>query len=263
MTSSIDACPSCGARSSHVVNGRTCCRFCGTEFVPRLVPGALCLEPSSPPCRVLADCLCTACGRALCSRHGSPRTLYWNESLHWRRLVPTWTDADAIAWARILSPLPPLPVPDFEPFAWQDYAAANERELGELEAAAAAAVRAEAARFGGSLREDGVLLDAICSTCEATLREAVRKVVEPLAPEFRRTQYEQRLDAREADLRQALVYVETFLRRAVPMGETEDPDGIPFGELTVESHADEWLRLGQELRRRLEIARRLALSLVD
>src|SRR5512145_1878872 len=203
----LDACPSCGARGSDVIEGRAVCRFCGTEFVPRLLPGALCCDPAPRRCRRLADCLCGACGRALCPRHGAPRTVYWNEPLDWRHLLPSWTDAEATMWARIVSPLPALPVASFDPFEWTDFSAAVERELGELEAGVVQRLRAEVARFGGSVREEGVLL------------EAIRKIVLPLAPEFRKALFERRLDAIEAELRQSLRYVEAVLKKPVPTDE--------------------------------------------
>jgi hypothetical protein len=227
-----------------------------------LLPGTLCCETSPSPCRLAADCLCAACGLPLCARHGSPRIVYWNEPLHWQRLLPSWTNAEAIAWARLTSPLPSLPVAGFEPFEWTDFRSAAERDAGELETSTVEALRGATQRFGGSVREDGIVLDAVCTSCESSVRQTALAVVQPLADEFRRAHYERRLDAIEADLRQALRYVETLLGEPVPEEEADAVDDIPFGEVGVDSPAQDWGRLGRELRRRLQIAGTLARTLL-
>jgi hypothetical protein len=163
----------------------------------------------------------------------------------------------------LASPLPGLPVSEFGPFEWTDFRSDAERDLGDLETSTVEALRTATLRFGGSVREDGILLDSICTGCEGCVRDVVRSVVEPLAGEFRRAQYERRLDAIEAELRQSLHYVEAFLGRPVPADTIEHEDDIPFGEVGVDSPAADWERLGGELRLRLTIAGRLAKSLLE
>lgn len=251
-------CPSCGARERVQHEGQTRCSFCGQLLLARLLPGTLCADGE---CRLIAAALCRGCARALCERHAAPGRAYWNAAWQWNRLFPHWTSTEGVAWARLVRPLPRLPVPGFNPFPWCEYDRPCRIESGALEEELLDAARHIAAQSGCEAGETGAGFEELCGPCEARLVARFDALAQAHAARYRQRAFVDRLDALEAELRQAQRYVETFLQRslepaaAVP---SEPVAELPTEELSMTAPPEQWERVGHELLHRLELVTLLA-----
>lgn len=252
-------CPSCGARERVRRDNQLRCGFCGQALVDRLLPGTLCADE---PCRGLATVPCRGCAQPLCERHSAPGRAYWNARLDWRALFPHWSAVEGLAWARLLQPLPRLPVAGFEPFAWVEYDRACRKDVGELEEDLLQAAREAAHAFGGEAGETGAGFAELCRSCEQQLERRFDALAQARADQYRQRAFVNRLDALEAELRQAQRYVEAFLGRTLePEADTtpgEGSDDIPSAELSASGPIECWEQVGREVLRRLALVPRLA-----
>jgi hypothetical protein len=172
--------------------------------------------------------------------------------------MPHWDRQDERDWARVTAPLPRLPVPGFAPFEWRHHHRQSQYETGELEAEILVRVRAIAASVDGDANDSACRFASLCQECERRVEAEIDAAVTACAERYRALAFANRLDALEADLRQAQRYVEAFLGRplAAPAAPGE-PDGL-LPELAADSPAEDWERYGVELLSRLAATGRLA-----
>jgi hypothetical protein len=105
---------------------------------------------------------------------------------------------------------------------------------------------------GGVLIEYLCRFTSLCGACEAEILAEIVGVVTGHARTYRALAFASRLEAIEADLKQARAYVESFLKRPVP--EPSEPLEEPqFTDLSAEAPAAEWERCAGEITRRLRL----------
>ena len=252
MSDSALRCESCGASEIRWTEGRLACTYCGATFTPRLVPGTLCGDLDGG-CLQPAQTVCRGCGRPLCDRHNDPKLHYWNASLMLEALLPQWGADEARAWAQLVQPFQKFPVPGVEGMAWQGCERENLQEIGELEERVVAAVEPLVHACGGDIAEYACQFESLCGACERRVLAQITTAVSAFAAEYRVSAYENRLEAIEADLKQALAGVQAFLGRDVPAAPEGLGDEAQFTSLTVDSDPAEWDRCGWEIRRRLRL----------
>lgn len=261
MRDGDQACPACGGRETVVRTGVRACAFCGAELGRMLLPGSLCGDRTvaGVACTQLAQTLCWGCACPLCDRHNDPALLYWSEPLHWRRLVPRWSEQDGTAWALLIQPAQHLPIEGFAPFPWVPHDRNALLAVGLLEVEILDAVRAAVAPAGGDPDENAVRFESVCNACQAEAAKRIEEATGRFAPRYRTAAYAARLEAMRADCEQGVRYVEAFLRRPLP---TQPPaPGPPVAGLGLDSDPLDWQRLGHDLKQNEVIARRLAAAL--
>lgn len=249
-------CPSCGAREIRWSEGRYACVYCGATITPRLEPGTLCSDLEGG-CLQPAQTLCRRCARPLCDRHNDPKTIYWNSTLLYDALFPQWDSQNARDWWQLTKPFQKFPVPGVENLDWQPYERRSLREVAHLEERIRTVVDPVVRSGGGAVREYVCLFESLCLGCEKELRTEMVERVLPFVGEYRSTAFVNRLEAIEADLKQARSYITAFLGR--------DPTPLPeelrgeaqYTQLTADSPPDEWDRCGWEVERRLGMVKRL------
>jgi ferredoxin len=249
------ACEACGASEARWRGARFVCVYCGATIVPRLAPGALCADLGGG-CLQPAQSLCRRCARPLCDRHNDPKTHYWNAPLLIECLLPECTPSDAAAWAQLTRPYQKFPVPGVEGIAWVAHERLALDELGTLEQRIGASLVPLVSGAGGVLIEYLCRFTSLCSTCESEVVAEIVGVVTGHARSYRTLAFASRLDAIEADLKQARSYVEAYLKRAVP--EPSEPAEEPqFTDLSAGAPISEWERCAGEIARRLRLVARL------
>jgi hypothetical protein len=195
----------------------------------------------------VAQSLCRGCGRPLCDRHNDPKIVYWQAPMHWRRLVPGWSETDGADWERLLVAPFPFPVPGFESFPWVPSLRPALYQLGCLEAEMLEALRPVVAVAEGDPTDDQVRFSSVCCACEQDVEKRLQDCLAAFTDRYRALAYRARLLALGEEARQALRVVDARLRRPLaprsPAGELTQLDG--------ESTPADWDRWGHELRERL------------
>lgn len=245
-------CPSCGGTGAERKGQGFVCTFCGSAVVPRLLPGTICGDSSGDvPCTLLAEALCRACARPLCDWHSAPKRIAWMEPYDPRCLNLNWSPEELTLWVTVNQTFHHLPLEGFEPFEWIRHSQMSEYAVGQLELALSQRLRPLIASYGGNLQESFCAFESLCGTCESDVLQKIRQVVESKRKTYRRLAYQVRLQALLADARQALAYIEAFLRYPAPPapgGLPEEPGPVSLG---LEDPAEAWERKGREARERI------------
>jgi hypothetical protein len=252
-------CPACGANETVRRAGRFACAYCNAAVLPRLLTGTLC-EDRGPArvCGKAAESLCRSCARPLCDRHNDPKSYYWHQPLHWRRLCG-WSEHDGAAWDRLQRPFQRLPVEGFAPFPWTPHERNAEYELGALEGEMLERAKAIVQPVGGDIDDEAVRYESLCSSCESETAAALERTLDEFRGRYLALAYRMRLRAMRDETEQGVRYVEAFLRRPISrrLALTDDP----VSGLGIDNPTPDWERLGLELKERLDTIRHLEDSL--
>jgi hypothetical protein len=254
------SCSSCGASDVRREAGRFVCSFCGATVIPRLLPGTLCGEREGGVCSHRAETVCAMCARPLCDRHNDPKAVHWRAPLHWRRLVPEWSDRDATDWARLNAPFQKFPVAEVEASDWVPHARNNLYQAGLIEEEILGAMRSLAGDAAGDADEVACRFESLCSACEREISGRVEKKVSEFSERWRRVAFVERLAALAAEGEEQLRYIEAFLKR--PIGKVEEAGEEPsYPDLSASSPRKDWDRCGWEVKARLALLDRLRAKL--